>query len=35
MSSEDIIISVYDENGEFAGILNSATACDVILDKPS
>jgi len=34
MSSEDIIISIYDDKGEFAGILNSATACDVILNKP-
>jgi len=32
-SSEDIIIAIYDDNGEFAGILNSATACDVILNK--
>ena len=32
--SEDIILSVYDEEGEFAGILNSASACDVILGKP-
>jgi len=35
MSSEDIIIAIYDDNGEFAGILNSATACDVILNKPA
>jgi len=34
MSSEDIIIAIYDDNEEFAGILNSATACDVILNKP-
>jgi len=32
-SSEDIIIAIYDDNGEFSGILNSATACDVILNK--
>jgi len=35
MSSEDIIIAIYDDNGEFAGILNSATACNVILNKPA
>jgi len=34
MSSEDVIISIYDDKGEFAGILNSATACDIILNKP-
>lgn len=34
MSSEDIIISIFDNDGEFAGIINSATACDVILNKP-
>ena len=34
MSSEDIIISIYDKNGKFVGILNSATACDIILNKP-
>lgn len=33
MSSEDIVISIYDNDGEFAGILNSATSCDVILNK--
>jgi len=35
MSSEDIIIAIYDEKGDFTGILNSATACDVILNKPA
>jgi len=35
MSSEDIIITINDDDGEFAGILNSATACDVILNKPA
>jgi len=30
MTSEDIIIQIFDENGEFIGILNSATPCDVI-----
>lgn len=34
MNSEDIIIKVFDEEGEFIGILNSATPCNVILDKP-
>jgi len=35
MSSEDIVIAISDDDGEFAGILNSATACDVILNKPA
>ena len=34
MNSEDIIIKVFDENKEFIGILNSATPCNVILNKP-
>ena len=34
MNSEDIIIKVFDENGGFIGILNSATPCNVILNKP-
>ena len=34
MNSEDIIIKVFDERGEFIGILNSATPCNVILNKP-
>jgi len=34
MSSEDIIIQIFDENGKFIGILNSATSCNVILVKP-
>jgi hypothetical protein len=34
MNSEDIIIKIFDERGEFIGILNSATPCNVILDKP-
>jgi hypothetical protein len=34
MNSEDIIIKIFDEKGEFIGILNSATPCNVILDKP-
>lgn len=34
MNSEDIIIKVFDEGGEFIGILNSATPCNVILNKP-
>ena len=34
MNSEDIIIKVLNENGEFIGILNSATPCNVILNKP-
>jgi len=33
MNSEDIIIQIFDENGEFIGILNSASTCDVILNK--
>jgi hypothetical protein len=34
MDSEDIIIKIYDNNEKFIGILNAATPCDVILDKP-
>ena len=34
MNSEDIIIKVFDERGGFSGILNSATPCNVILNKP-
>jgi hypothetical protein len=34
MNSEDIIIKVFDGRGEFIGILNSATPCNVILNKP-
>jgi len=30
MNSEDIIIAIHDIEGEFIGILNSATPCDVI-----
>lgn len=33
MTSEDIVIAVYDEKGNLAGVLNSATTCDVILNK--
>lgn len=33
MNSEDIVIKITDENGNFIGILNSATPCDVILNK--
>ncbi len=33
MNSEDIIIQIFDKNDEFIGILNSASTCDVILDK--
>ncbi len=33
MNSEDIVIQIFDKNGEFIGILNSASTCDVILDK--
>jgi hypothetical protein len=33
MYSEDIIIAIYDDAGEFVGVLNSATPCDVILNK--
>ena len=33
MTSEDIIISIYDDKGEFSGILNSATECNVIQNK--
>jgi hypothetical protein len=34
MHSEDIILAIYDVNGEFVGVLNSATPCDVVLNKP-
>jgi hypothetical protein len=34
MNSEDIIIKIFDDRGEFIGILNSATPCNVILNKP-
>ena len=34
MNSEDIIIKVFDERGEFIGLLNTATPCNVILNKP-
>ena len=34
MNSEDIIIKVFDERGEFIGILNAATPCNVVLNKP-
>ena len=34
MNSEDIIIKVFDERGESIGILNTATPCNVILNKP-
>lgn len=33
MNSEDLVIKITDENGAFIGILNSATPCDVILNK--
>ena len=33
MTSEDIIIQIFDDDGEFIGILNSATPCDVISSK--
>jgi hypothetical protein len=33
MNSEDIIIQIFDKNDEFIGILNSASTCDVILDR--
>ena len=35
MNSEDLVIKIKDENGELIGILNSATPCDVILNKKS
>ena len=35
MNSEDIVIKIPDENDEFIGILNSATPCDVIVNKKS
>ena len=34
ISSEDIIIKIQDQKGEFIGILNAATPCDVVLVKP-
>lgn len=34
MSSEDIIIKIYNSENKFVGILNAATQCDVILQKP-
>jgi len=34
MNSEDIVIQIFDDGKEFIGILNSATPCDVILNKP-
>jgi hypothetical protein len=33
MTSEDIIIQIFDDDGEFVGILNSASTCDVISSK--
>jgi len=33
MNSEDIIIQIFDDDREFIGILNSASTCDVILNK--
>jgi len=30
MTSEDIIIQIFDDDGEFIGILNSASTCDVV-----
>lgn len=33
MNSEDIIIQIFDKKGDFIGILNSASTCDVISDK--
>ena len=33
MTSEDIIIQIFNGNGEFVGILNSASTCDVISSK--
>jgi len=35
MNSEDIVIKITDENDELIGILNSATPCDVIVNKKS
>lgn len=35
MSSEDIVIQIYDENKKFIGILNAATNCDVVKKRPS
>jgi len=35
INSEDIVIKITDENDEFIGILNSATPCDVIINKKS
>jgi hypothetical protein len=34
MSSEDIVIQILDENDKFIGILNAATNCDVVLNRP-
>lgn len=34
MNSEDIIIKIFDDKGKFVGILNSATQCDVVKNKP-
>jgi len=34
MNSEDIIVKIYGDGEEFIGILNVATPCNVILDKP-
>ena len=34
MNSEDIVIQIFDDGKEFIGILNVATPCDVILNKP-
>ena len=34
MSSEDIVIQIIDENDKFIGILNAATNCDVVLNRP-
>ena len=34
MNSEDILLKIYNENGTFVGILNSASECNVIDDKP-
>ena len=33
MNSEDIVIQIFDKKEEFIGILNSASTCDVILDR--
>ena len=34
MSSEDIVIKIYNNADEFIGILNAATPCNVVLKKP-